>query len=235
MIRRAVRIITPRILPMHLSHPVILSSVTRSFSSTTGAQQQKASDTQLSKKLLEEDDFEDDYDNAKTPAQKLRWFGIMFVRFGFLIITGYCVYITGVELFPGRLGPQNLFNAAFEIVRYNAEVIAMAGEGMRGFGRDVGQHTEGRRNHVEQFKYVGEDGSKRTRIRFNVKGSKGKVQVWAEVSEALPAGELVYLICQDTRTGRVHTIVDNRATLDARGPPAPKPANPFLSLFGSKQ
>lgn len=57
-----------------------------------------------------------------------------------------------------------------------------------------------------------EDGSKRTRIRFMVEGPRGKMRVWAEVSDKLLEG-YVFLICQDMQTGRVFTVVDNRDKL----------------------
>jgi import inner membrane translocase subunit TIM21 len=188
---------------------------------------------QLSTKLLDEDEYED-YNDAKTPGQKLRWIGIVLTRLGFLVLGSYCFYLTAVELFPGRMSPNHLYNTTFEIVRYNAEIIEMTGEGMKAFGRDVGGSTEGRRNHVDQYKYIGEDGSKRTRVRFNVQGSKGKVRVWAEVSEGMQSGDLVYLICQNVRTGRVYTLVDNRASLDSKPPAAPKDASNFFGLFQNK-
>ena len=193
-------------------------------------------ETQLSKKLLDEDEYED-YSEAKTTGQKLRWFGIVFTRLGFLIIGSYCVYLTAIELFPGRMSPNHLYNAAFEIVRNNAEVIAMAGDNMKAYGREVGGSAEGRRNHIDQYKYVDEKGSKRTRVRFTVEGSKGKARVWAEVCEASQPGDLAFLICQDTRTGRVHTLVDSRSYLDNRDPPSPSTAssviNSFYGLFPS--
>lgn len=52
---------------------------------------------------------------------------------------------------------------------------------MKAFGRDTGRNTEGRRNHIDSYKYVADDGSKRTRVRFNIKGNKGQVHVWVEV------------------------------------------------------
>lgn len=60
----------------------------------------------------------------------------------------------------------------------------MTGENMKAFGKDVGRN-EGRRNHIDSYKYKAEDGSNRMRVRFNVKGDKGKVVVWAEVSTCL--------------------------------------------------
>jgi hypothetical protein len=86
---------------------------------------------------------------------------------------------------------------------------------MKAYGRDVGRNTEGRRNHVDSRVYEGEDGSKRLRIRFFVQGSRGRALVWAEVSNKMADSEYVYLICQDMRTGKVVTIQDNRARLDA--------------------
>lgn len=56
---------------------------------------------------------------------------------------------------------------------------------MKAYGRDTGRHAEGRRNHVDSRKYKEADGSNRTRIRFNIKGPKGKLRVWAEVSRPL--------------------------------------------------
>ena len=213
---------------------LFLRSCSSSSSSSSRAKVDAQNTTQLSKKLLDEDEY-DDYDNAKTVTQKIRWFGVVFMRLGFLLLGSYCVYVVGVELFPGRMGPNNLFNAAFEKVRYNAEVISMVGENMKAFGRDVGRNTEGRRNHIEQYKYTAEDGSKRTRVRFNVQGSQGKAVVYAEVADSLQAGDLVYLICQDSRTGRVHTIVDNREMLDSRDSSSSSASgNSFMQLFQSK-
>lgn len=80
------------------------------------------------------------------------------------------------------MNPNSLFSEVFEILRYNEEIMRMAGDSMKAFGRDVGRNTEGRRNHIDSYQYKAEDGSNRTRIRFNIKGDKGKVVVWAEVS-----------------------------------------------------
>ena len=85
----------------------------------------------------------------------------------FLALGAGCVYFTAKELFPGRMNPNSLFSEAFEKLRYNEEVLAMAGNSMKAFGRDVGRSTEGRRNHIDSYEYTAEDGSKRTRIRGN--------------------------------------------------------------------
>ena len=90
----------------------------------------------------------------------------------------------------------------------------MCGEDAKAFGRDVGRNTEGRRNHIDSYKYSGPDGSNRLRIRFNIKGSKGQVRVFAEVSDKMADNEYVYLIAQNVRTGRVYTFEDERDRLD---------------------
>lgn len=61
------------------------------------------------------------------------------------------------------------------------KVREITGDGMKAFGRDTGYNTEGRRNHIESYKYTADDGSKRTRVKFNIKGNKGQVHVWVEV------------------------------------------------------
>lgn len=61
------------------------------------------------------------------------------------------------------------------------QIMNACGDSIKAFGRDVGRNTEGRRNHIDSFAYKGEDGSDRLRIRFNMKGSKGQILVWAEV------------------------------------------------------
>ena len=68
------------------------------------------------------------------------------------------------------------------------------------------RHTE----RVDQ-----EDGSNRTRVRFNIEGPYGNAFVFAEVSSAMPAGEFVYVLVQDKSNGRVQTLIDNRAALTA--------------------
>ena len=93
----------------------------------------------------------------------------------------YFLSFTWKELWPGRMSPQSCFSEAFEIVRYNHEVLKITGENMRGYGKDFGSKTEGRRNHVDEYKYTDEDNIERLRVRFNAKGKRGHVVVWAEV------------------------------------------------------
>ena len=70
----------------------------------------------------------------------------------------------------------------------------MIGDEARAFGRDVGRNTEGRRNHVDSYKYQAEDGKERLRIRMNIKGNRGKVRVWAEVMSRIVDLCLPFLI-----------------------------------------
>jgi mitochondrial import inner membrane translocase subunit TIM21 len=60
-----------------------------------------------------------------------------------------------------------------------------------------------------------DDGSNRTRVRFNIEGPYGNAFVFAEVSSKMPSGEFVYVLVQDKSNGRVQTILDNRAALTA--------------------
>jgi hypothetical protein len=103
------------------------------------------------------------------------------MRLGLLGLGAVCVFFTAQELFPGRMSALSLFSEVFEKLQNHEEVMVMTGHNMKAFGRDVGRNTEGRRNHVDSYSYTAEDGSKRLRIRMNIKGEKGKVIVWAEV------------------------------------------------------
>lgn len=101
---------------------------------------------------------------------------------------------------------------------------------MKAYGRSVG------RRHIDSRKYTHDDGSTRTRIRFNVMGKKGKVMVWAEMSDRMgDIDEFSYLIAQDQRTGRVITIHDNRQNLDQL-PPVEEvgPVGKFIASLSTK-
>ncbi len=110
----------------------------------------------------------------------------------------------------------------------------ITGHDMRAFGRDVGRSTEGRRNHIDSYEYVADDNTKRTRVKFNVKGSKGQMHVWVEVSDGMADDQFVYLICQNAKTGRVLTVIDNREELAAGMLEEKKGGNFFTNLFSSK-
>jgi hypothetical protein len=162
-----------------------------------------------------DDEYYDDYEEPVTPRDKVKHYFWIGLRLIFLVGGIACVGYLVTEMFPGRMSPNSLYSEAFEIVRINDEIQLTCGDGMKAFGADRGRN-EGRRNHIDSRQYIAEDGSKRTRVRFHVKGPRGHVVVWAEVSSNLDKPDLVYLICRDKRSGRVITIQDNRALLESR-------------------
>lgn len=54
---------------------------------------------------------------------------------------------------------------------------------------------------------------------------------WCEVSDKMNSNEYVYIICQDPRTARVITIVDNRDRVDVATNTGPV-TTPWLALPG---
>lgn len=114
------------------------------------------------------------------------------------------------------MSPNSAFDRATSAIRDNEEVKRRFGDGIKTYGRDHGGHREGRRNFIEHTEYTAEDGSKRTRVRFNLEGQYGSAFVFAEVSNEMSSGEFVYILVQDKRNGAVITVQDNRAALLAR-------------------
>jgi import inner membrane translocase subunit TIM21 len=114
------------------------------------------------------------------------------------------------------MSPNRVFDRSLALIRADSDVQRRYGDSLKAYGRDHGGHREGRRNFVEHTQYKDEtDGSQRTRVRFNLEGRNGAAFCFAEVSNAMPSGEFVYILVQDKSTGRVQTIVDNRAALTA--------------------
>ena len=114
------------------------------------------------------------------------------------------------------MSPNRVFDRSFAVIKEDAEVIRRYGDAIKAYGRDHGGHREGRRNFIEHTEYVDkDDGSKRTRVRYNLEGRFGAAFVFAEVSNQMSSGEFVYILVQDKSNGRVHTVVDNRAALMA--------------------
>ena len=148
------------------------------------------------------------------PAQKLG-VGINLSAWAAgLSLAAVCAYYIVRELLPSRMSPNSVFDAAFAVVSGDDRVARVYGEPIKGYGRDHGGHREGRRNFIENTPYVDEkDGSKRLRVRFNIKGPYSEGFVFAEISDATEG--FVYLMVQDKRTGRVITIHDNRLALQA--------------------
>lgn len=185
-------------------------------SSKTGAETEPSQQKQQGAMTrFDDDDYDDYYQEPQTAKEKVAFYTAILLRLVFLGLGVALVAVTAQELFPGRMSPNSLFNEVFEILRYNEDVMLTVGSSMKAYGKDHGGRAEGRRNFVDSYGYKAEDGSKRMRVRFNIKGSKGKVVVWAEVSDKMPANEYVYVVFQDARTGKVYTVSDNRDRLEA--------------------
>jgi import inner membrane translocase subunit TIM21 len=116
-----------------------------------------------------------------------------------------------------KMSPNRVFDRSFDVLRKDPEIIRRYGDSIKAYGRDHGGKREGRRNFVEHSEYSDPvDGSKRTRVRYNLESRLGAAFVFAEVSNQMPGGEFVYVLVQDKSNGRVHTVVDNRAGLTAK-------------------
>lgn len=148
-----------------------------------------------------------------------RLVGIVYQQSFFCInfISHFIMSSSGKELIPTKMSPNSVFDKATDIIRQNREVQQRFGEGFKTYGRDHGGHREGRRNFIEHTEYVSQDdGSNRTRVRFNLDGPYGQAFVFAEVSKDMPSGEFVYILVQDKRNGAVITVQDNRSSLLAK-------------------
>lgn len=163
---------------------------------------------------VDPDEYDDYYEPPRTAGEYVAFYATLFARLLFIGCVAAGAFLTIRELLPSRLSPQTLFSECFDLLRNNDEVTRITGPDPTGYGRDTG--SDARRNHVDSRQYTDlVDGSKRSRIRFNIKGRKGHVMVWAEVSDQMASNEFVYLIIQCRRTGRVVTIQDNRERLAA--------------------
>lgn len=151
-----------------------------------------------------------------TPGEKVVAGTRLFFWAGAFAFASVCAYYIGKELLPTKMSPNTTFDRATSAIRQNEEVKRRFGEGFKTYGRDHGGHREGRRNFIEHTEYTAEDGSKRTRVRFNLEGQYGSAFVFAEVSNEMASGEFVYILVQDKRNGAVITVQDNRAALLAR-------------------
>lgn len=152
-----------------------------------------------------------------TPGQKVVAATQISMYVGIAILACACAYYIGKELIPTKMSPNSVFNSATALVRDDSQVKRQYGEALKFYGRDHGGHREGRRNFIDHTEYVDpEDGSKRTRVRFNMEGQFASAFCFAEVSKDMPSGEFVYILVQDKQTGRVITVVDNRAALTAQ-------------------
>jgi len=131
-----------------------------------------------------------------------------------------CGYYIFKELMPTKMGANTVFANATEVLKEDPIINRMYGDSanIKFYGRDHGGHREGRRNFIEHTEYKDpDDGTDRTRVRFNLEGTGGRSAfVFAEVSKDMPSGEFVYLMVQNKQGGRVHTVIDNRTILKAK-------------------
>jgi|MDTB01.1.fsa_nt_gb hypothetical protein len=172
----------------------------------TGEGNEKKAHTSLAQ--YDYDDY-DDYEEPTTAGGKVAMYTRMMLQLAMLAAFAGCTYITFQELFPGRMSPNRMYGDAFELLKTNAELQRMIGEEMSAFGRSAG------RRHFDSRAYIDDYGGNRCRIRFNVRGSRGQVMVWAEMADTFAdSSEFAYLIVQDRRTGQVLTVQDNRAKID---------------------
>ena len=162
-------------------------------------------------------DAEDTKEIVLTPGQKVAAASRLTMWLGIFGFAGICAYYIGRELIPTKMSPNTVFNGASSIIRENPQVKRQYGDKLKFYGRDHGSHREGRRNFIEHTEYTNQDdGSKRTRVRFNMESQFATAFCFAEVSSDMPSGEYVYILVQDKRSGRVLTVIDNRASLRAK-------------------
>jgi import inner membrane translocase subunit TIM21 len=152
-----------------------------------------------------------------TPGEKVVAATRLSMWFGIFCFASACAYYIGKELIPTKMSPNSVFNSASKVIRDNPQVQRQYGDKLKFYGKDHGGHREGRRNFIEHTQYTSEDdGSKRTRVRFNLEGQFAQAFCFAEVSNEMSSGEFVYILVQDKQTGRVVTVVDNRAAMTAQ-------------------
>lgn len=154
---------------------------------------------------------------------------------GALAFASVCGYYIVKELLPTKMSPNSVFDRATDAIRNDDEVCRRFGHSFKTYGRDHGGHREGRRNFIEHTEYTDpDDGSKRTRVRFNLEGQHGAAFVFAEVSKEMKSGEFVYIMVQDKRNGAVINVVDNRSALLAKrlAGGSQEGQNVFSSLLG---
>lgn len=165
-----------------------------------------------------------------TPGEKVVAGTRLTLWAGAFAFASVCAYYIGKELLPTKMSPNTVFDKATALIRQNDEVRRRFGE-FKTYGRDHGGHREGRRNFIEHTEYNDpDDGSKRTRVRFNLEGSHGaSAFVFAEVSKDMASGEFVYILVQDKRNGMVINVVDNRSALLAKRLAAPPLSSPPLT------
>ena len=204
------------------NNTVLVQNVTRSnFKSMTirasSSSTEKKDTTQSQSTSSESQTEPTSQEIVLTPGEKVVVGTRLFFWAGAFAFASVCAYYIGKELLPTKMSPNTVFDKATNIIRENEEVKRRFGEGFKTYGRDHGGHREGRRNFIEHTEYTAEeDGSKRTRVRFNLEGQYGHAFVFAEVSKDMDSGEFVYILVQDKRNGHVITVQDNRSKILAK-------------------
>lgn len=199
---------------LHLQNRNITQTLLAPLASTVGLRS-------LSSQSKEEPPKKDDGDPdtkeiVLTPGQKVAAASRLTMWAGILSFACACAYFIGKELIPTKMSPNSVFSRASKIIKEKSQVTMKYGDGIKFYGKDHGGHREGRRNFIEHTQYTDqEDGSKRTRVRFNMEGQFDSAICFAEVSSEMSSGEFVYILVQDKRSGRVITVVDNRSSLTA--------------------
>lgn len=170
----------------------------RAFSSTEGTEAGDKKEGHKSLMEVDYDDYDDydDYEEPQTAGGRVAMYFKMLLRLAGFGLFSYCFYITAKELLPSKMSPNRMYNDAFELLKTNAEIQKIVGEDPVAFGRSAG------RRHFDSREYEDIYGNTRTRIRFNMRGKRGQVLVWCEMSKIMNNDEpFVYLVCQDRRTG----------------------------------
>ena len=160
---------------------------------------------------------EQDYAPMLTTAQKVKEGTKTVAILSALGLGAACAGLVFWNMRPTKFAPKQIFDKAMAAVMENPEVTMRIGTGIVGYGTDYNSRSEGRRNFVASDDLTDEDGNRVVRIKFNVKGQRGKGTVYAAVSSAVGNGDLLYLIFE--HAGRVGKgtiaipLVDNRRQL----------------------
>eukprot|EP00934_Nitzschia_sp_Nitz4_P007362 Nitzschia sp. Nitz4//scaffold17_size182527//60063//60839//NITZ4_001845-RA/size182527-processed-gene-0.94-mRNA-1//1//CDS//3329539313//7352//frame0 len=162
-------------------------------------------------------DADDTKEIVLTPGEQVVAASRLSMWAGMFGLAVVCAYFIGKELIPTKMSPNTVFNKSSQVIREDPVVARQFGDKLKFYGKDHGGHREGRRNFIEHTEYTDpDDGTKRTRVRFNMEGQFAGAFCFAEVSSDMPSGEFVYILVQDKRNGQVITVVDNRAALTAQ-------------------
>eukprot|EP00529_Nitzschia_sp_RCC80_P029768 CAMPEP_0113487620 /NCGR_PEP_ID=MMETSP0014_2-20120614/25600_1 /TAXON_ID=2857 /ORGANISM="Nitzschia sp." /LENGTH=320 /DNA_ID=CAMNT_0000381317 /DNA_START=311 /DNA_END=1273 /DNA_ORIENTATION=- /assembly_acc=CAM_ASM_000159 len=178
---------------------------------------EKASSDEKKKSGGGDGDGEETKEIVLTPGEQVVAATRLTMWAGIFVFACACAYYIGKELIPTKMSPNTVFNNSSKVIRDDPNVVRQYGTSLKFYGKDHGGHREGRRNFIEHTQYTNEeDGSNRTRVRFNMEGQFASAFCFVEVSSAMSSGEFVYILVQDKQTGRVITVQDNRAALTAQ-------------------